>query len=130
MPQLDFIIAFPQIFWLVVIFFSLYTILVHFFLPTFIKLLKSRKQIVLENSQLLISLQKNFDLKQKNLNKLMEKNFLIIKEMLEKEIFNFFSGSFSINLVEVDKKIAKTLYCNLLYYDSNILEAISIKPKF
>ena len=130
MPQLDFIIAFPQIFWLVIIFFSLYTVLVHFFLPRFIKLLKARKQIVFENSLTLETLEKNFTLKQMNLNKIMENNLLKVKEMLEKEISNFFVNVFCIELKEVDKKIAKALYCNLLYYDSTILEAVSVKPKF
>lgn len=130
MPQLDFVIAFPQIFWLIVIFFSLYTTLVHFFLPLFIKLLKARKQIVLENCQVLINLEKRFELKQTNLNKIMEKNFCSIKKMLENEISSLFSGVFLINLKEADKKIAKSLYCNLLYYDSNILKAVCVKPKF
>ena len=130
MPQLDFIIAFPQIFWLVIVFFSLYTILAHFFLPRFIKLLKARKQIVLENSLTLETLQKNFTSKQMNLNKIMENNLLKVKEMLEKEISNFFVNVLSVELKEVDKKIAKALYCNLLYYDSTILEAVSVKPKF
>lgn len=130
MPQLDFIIAFPQIFWLVLTFFGLYTFLVHFFLPNFIKLLKARKQIVTENNNTLLKLQNSFDSKQKSLNKTLENNFINIKIMLEKEISSSFTELNSFDLKLADKKIANALYQNVIYYDTNVLESIPIKPSF
>lgn len=130
MPQLDFLIAFPQIFWLIIIFFSLHTILVHFFLPNFIKLLKVRKKVVLENSETLSKLEIKLHYSQSTLNKIIIINFSKIKILLEKELNSFFviSGWFNSGLV--DKKIASALYHNIIYYDTNIIESIPIKLKF
>lgn len=130
MPQLDFIIAFPQIFWLIIIFFSLYTILVHFFLPSFIKLLKVRKKVVLENSETLLKLERKLHYNQSTLNKIVTTNFSKIKILLEKELNSFFVISGWFNSELVDKKIASALYHNIIYYDANIIESIPIKLKF
>ena len=130
MPQLDFIIIFPQIFWLIVIFFSLYTILIHFFLPKFIKIIKARKQIIITNSNILNNIKTNFDDKQRLLNKELEKNFFKIKLMLEKEIFPSFKKTVLINSDKVDSKLATTLYSNILYYDTTVLESILLRPNF
>ena len=131
MPQLDFIIIFPQIFWLTTIFFIFYIILTHFFLPIFIKLIKSRKQVVLENNKILLELQSKFILKQNFMNRVLKQNFIKIKLLLENEISLFFiesNHSFDFNLVNI--KMAQVLYYNTLYYDLNILESISLKPIF
>nr|WDA66148.1 ATP synthase F0 subunit 8 [Lithothamnion corallioides] len=130
MPQLDLIIIFPQIFWLLLIFFCTYTILVHFFLPIFVKSLKARKRIILENSALLLNTQKKFDLRQVFLNNLLNKNFYLVKSILETEISNIFSpkNKFDLNLLDI--KIAKVLYYNTLYYDTNILDSVPLNPKF
>lgn len=130
MPQLDFIIAFPQIFWLIVIFFSVYIILIHFFMPQFIKILKARKYIIIENSKTLNFLQDNFKDKQQKLNKVILRNVLKIKLMLEKEVSLIFNGSAFMDLSSVDKKIASALYHNMLYYDISVLKIIPLKPIF
>lgn len=130
MPQLDFIIAFPQIFWLVITFFSLYMFLIHFFLPSFIKLQKARKQIVTKNFNTLVHLETELDHKQGKLSKTVEKNFIRIKIMLEKEIFTFFLIYNTYDLKLVDKKIANALYNNIIHYDINTLESIPVKPIF
>jgi len=130
MPQLDFVIAFPQIFWLIVIFFMFYTIVVHFFLPNFIKILKSRKQIVLENSKTLVELENRFNSKQLLLSGTLETNFIKIRILLEKDISQFFSTKNLFDLTLVDTKIAMALYYNILYYDTNVLESILLKPNF
>ena len=130
MPQLDFVIAFPQIFWLISIFFSLYMIIVHFFLPNFIKSLKARKQVVSENSETLISLEKDFLQKQIILNKFFETSFSKIKEMLEKEISSSFKETFLGNLNLIDVKVAKALYFNILYQDITILKSIKLNSNF
>lgn len=128
MPQLDFTPAFPQIFWLILIFFSFYTIIVHFFLPNFIKLTKSRKLVVLENNKILLTIQNKFNLKQKFLNENLNRDFEKIKIMLEKQISTFFSTTNFYDLNSIDIKISKTLYENTLYYDTNVLKTIPLKP--
>ena len=131
MPQLDFIIAFSQIFWLILIFFSFYTILVHFFLPQFIKTLKSRKQIVLENNEMLLKLHNDFNNKQYFLNSKLKENFTKIKSLLDKEIFSNFGIPINFfNLDLLDKKISGILYNNTLYYDIHVLESISLTLTF
>lgn len=130
MPQLDFSIIFPQVFYLFVTFFLVYTILVYFFLPIFIKSLKSRKRIVLENSKLLISTQNNFVTKQVYLNTILNKNFCLLKLTLETKILNifFFKGSLDLNYVDI--KLIKALYNIVLYYDMSVLDSVSLSPKF
>lgn len=130
MPQLDFTIAFPQIFWLVIIFFSLYIFLVHFFLPSFIKSLKTRKHVITENLKRLLKLEIKFNSKQSSLNQILENNFLKIKVLLEKNVSIFFKTSYLFDLELVDKKISKALYNNVIYYNTNVIESIPIKPVF
>ena len=130
MPQLDFTTTFPQIFWLIITFFSLYTILTHFFLPNFIKSLKARKQILVENADYFNYLQSMFDNKQKNLNKIIESNFLSIREMLENKLFLYFQETILVDLKLSDKKIAKALYNSILYYNLHTLDSVPIKPTF
>jgi Na+-driven multidrug efflux pump len=129
MPQLDFNTTFPQIFWLITIFFFVYTSLVHFFLPSFIKLLKSRKNIILNNEKELSTLQNNFLEKQFFRKKLVQNNFSKLKNVLEKE-FPLFLTSTSMDFTPSDIKIASALYYNTLYYDTTILNSIHLKPNF
>lgn len=130
MPQLDFTIILPQIFWLLLAFFFVYTVLVYFFLPIFIKSLKVRKYIVLENSLLLEKTQNKFFLKQAYLNDLLNKNFHLIKSILETEILNIFSSKNKFNLNSIDTKIVKVIYYITLYHNTSILDSISLSPKF
>ena len=130
MPQLDFVIAFPQIFWLIVIFISFYTILVHFFLPNFIKVLKGRRQIILENTNTLKKLQTDIKYKQDILNRNIELNLVKIKVMLNKEIIPVFGYVYSLDFTLIDQKLANVLYNNVVYYDLSILKSIPIKPNF
>lgn len=130
MPQLDLIIVFPQIFWLLLIFFLTYTIFTHFFLPLFVKSLKARKRIVLKNVELLTYTQKNLDLKKTQLNTLLNQNFDLIKSLLETELFNLFNKELIFDLSALDTKVVKVLYHNILYYDTNLLDSISLSPKF
>nr|UVF63021.1 ATP synthase F0 subunit 8 [Synarthrophyton patena] len=127
MPQLDFIIIFPQIFWLLIVFLFTYIILSHFFLPIFIKTLKSRKYIILENTKILIKTQNKFNLKQTQLSFLLNRNFKLIKVMLETEIFSLFSEDSNIDLNLVNIKLIEALYYNILYYNSNVLDSIPLK---
>lgn len=130
MPQLDFIIFFPQVFWLIILFLFLYVIVIHFFLPFFIKILKSRKYILKKNTELLLKNQLEFKVKQSKMNILLNKNFKKTKKIFEHQIFILFflNSKFDWNLV--DRKVVKVLYYNILYYDINVLKSIPLKLKF
>jgi len=130
MPQLDFVIAFPQIFWLIIIFLFFYIVIVHFFLPNFIKVLRSRKQIVLENSKTLLVMETKFNSKQVLLNQTLEIFFVRVRGLLEKDISKFFSTKELFDLHSINTKVSTALYYNIIYYDVNVLNSVSLKPNF
>ena len=130
MPQLDFIIAPSQIFWSITNFLVLYIVLTHFFLPKFIKILKTRKQILLENTNRLLNLRKQLDNKQYVFSTFVENSLTKIKILIESEISLAFKKTFFINLTESNKKVSNALYFNLVFYDSNVLKSIQVKPMF
>lgn len=130
MPQLDFTIASSQIFWSITIFFVLYIILTHFFLPNFIKVLRTRKKILLENQNKLIMLNKHFIRKQNIFNKIIDLNLLNIKSLIEKEIVAFIRIFSLTDLKILNKNIANVLYFNSIAHDTNILKSIDIKIVF
>ncbi len=130
MPQLDFNTTLSQIFWLIIIFFFLYIILIHFFLPNFIKLIKSRKYIILINVKETTFMKNNFYEKQLIIKNLTQKNFNKIKLALEKELFISSNLVSALDTTFTDAKITLLLYYNILYYDTIILDSISLKPNF
>nr|YP_009589044.1 ATP synthase F0 subunit 8 [Corallina ferreyrae]QBL75560.1 ATP synthase F0 subunit 8 [Corallina ferreyrae] len=130
MPQLDFTIAFPQIFWLLFSFFLLYSILVHIFLPVFVKSLKARKKIVVVNNESFNHLQKRLHLKQTSLINLLNQNIIKIRIIFEKNILPTFATDAAFNFDLINQKLAKVLYYNTLYCDLNVLDSIPLKPKF
>ena len=130
MPQLDFIITSSQIFWLIVVFLLLYTVLTHFFLPKFIKVLKTRKRITSENEKKLAHLKEQILKKITIFDNVTNLNLIKIKVLIEKEIFLFFKNLLLIDLSILNKRTANVLYFNLISYDINVLESINIKPVF
>lgn len=129
MPQLDFTTTLPQIFWLIVIFFTVYTILIHFFLPNFIKLIKSRKNIILINEKETNLLENKFIRKQTIIKQVIKHNFVELKVTLEKEFPTFLTTA-KVDLTSSDLKLMHVLYYNTLYYDTIILDSILLKPNF
>ena len=130
MPQLDFNITFSQLFWLILTFFFTYTVLTHYFLPTFIKLVQARKLIILANETKLANLQNTLSQKQVMFKQLLRSNFDTIRILIEKNFLSLLNLLPRTDLVLLNKKIALTLYFNVLYYDIIILNSICIKPKF
>nr|YP_009138141.1 ATP synthase F0 subunit 8 [Calliarthron tuberculosum]AKG26271.1 ATP synthase F0 subunit 8 [Calliarthron tuberculosum] len=130
MPQLDFTIAFPQIFSLFFTFFLLYGTITHFFLPIFVKSLKTRKNIIIENNNLMDNLRTKLLLKQNFVTSLLIKNILNIKQVLVNNILPVYIINSSFDFSSVNHKLAKALYHNTVYYDINILDSIILKPKF
>ena len=130
MPQLDFNTTFPQVFWLVTTFTIVYTVLIHFFLPNFIKLNRSRKNIVLTNQNTVNVLKNSVVEKQLLIEGIIRKNFFKLKSILEKEFPSFLASEKTTNLEVFDSKIVNFLYHNTLYYDSIILKSVCLKPNF
>nr|YP_009348188.1 ATP synthase F0 subunit 8 [Corallina officinalis]APX55298.1 ATP synthase F0 subunit 8 [Corallina officinalis]QJF58169.1 ATP synthase F0 subunit 8 [Corallina officinalis]QJF58215.1 ATP synthase F0 subunit 8 [Corallina officinalis] len=130
MPQLDFTIAFPQIFWLFLSFFLLYSIIVHVFLPIFVKSFKARKKLVIANNESFNHLQKQLHLKQTSLITLLNQNIIKIRTTFEKNILPTFTSDTTFDFDLINQKLAKVLYYNTLYCDLNVLDSIPLKPKF
>lgn len=130
MPQLDFTIAFPQIFWLFLSFFLLYSIIVHVFLPIFVKSFKAWKKLVIANNESFNHLQKQLHLKQTSLITLLNQNIIKIRTTFEKNILPTFTSDTTFDFDLINQKLAKVLYYNTLYCDLNVLDSIPLKPKF
>lgn len=130
MPQLDFNITFPQIFWLLIVFTTVYSILVHYFLPNFIKLNKSRKDIVSTNQNTMILLKNSFTEKQLFIEGIIRNNFFELKSVLEKEFPALLFNKIKTTPEFFDFKLANVLYYNTMYYDVTILNSVPLKPNF
>lgn len=99
-----------------------------FFLPNFIRLIKTRKYVILINEKEVIFLKDKFTKNQFIISKSIQKNFTKIKILLEKE-FNLFLFVFpSTNKISIDTKLVSMLHNNALYYDATILSLIYLKP--
>nr|AYR06685.1 ATP synthase F0 subunit 8 [Rhodogorgon sp.] len=129
MPQLDYIIIFPQIFWLMLIFTIMYSGLLHFFLPVFVKLIRSRKLIISSNVNKTIGIEKKLLEKQIFLNKVLNKNLFFIKTKFMKNIMTSLSIKREINMQSIDVKIIKALYNNVLYCNNQVLNCIILEPR-
>nr|YP_009002127.1 ATP synthase F0 subunit 8 [Sporolithon durum]AGU16692.1 ATP synthase F0 subunit 8 [Sporolithon durum] len=129
MPQLDRIIVFSQIFWLFITFVTIYTLLSHFFLPLFIKSLKSRKLIILANQQNLEYLEHSFLSKQKQLTSSINKNLSFVRIHLLSIISNLLLNNTNISFPILNKKLLSFVYHSMLYQDKLIATKVLIQPK-
>nr|WCH57865.1 ATP synthase F0 subunit 8 [Caulacanthus ustulatus] len=130
MPQLDRLIVFTQIFWLFFFFALIYAVLTHFFLPLFIKSLKSRKQIEEHNLSEIINLVEEHKKKSWSLRILVLKNLLKVENLLTQ---NFLSKSFAKGDVvtnSVDSKLISATKNYVLYNDYSLLKSVIFYPKW
>nr|YP_004062234.1 hypothetical protein PPUL_31 [Plocamiocolax pulvinata]ADR03250.1 hypothetical protein PPUL_31 [Plocamiocolax pulvinata] len=127
MPQLDYTIIFSQIFWLFFIFLFLYTIILHFFLPVFLKSIKIRKELInslnLEVSKLEEISFKKRTLLYSNVNQ----QLLIIKKLLKKENFIFLLKKE--NSIIIDKKLSIFISNTTKFYNLQIINSIPFSSK-
>lgn len=116
MPQLDRITIFSQIFWLFITFTAFYIILVHFYLPTFLKSLKSRQQVVERNTKELSWMTKKLFQEQILQQRVMVKNLNLImslftqyfnKQLIDNTRINTTEKQFSLAVINIIK------FCNL-----------------
>lgn len=127
MPQLDFIIIFPQVFWLCTIFSLFYFILTFYLLPKFITSFKIRKSILEESSRRVSSEMQTLAGKnyaQNHLLSFFEKlqtNYKNLDLLLKTD----FSSSSSI----LDKKIVNATRLTILFCDPLVIKSIPFFPK-
>lgn len=82
MPQLDRVIVFTQLFWLITVFVILYIILTHIFLPILIKSFKIRSLFIQFIKDRTNKIQSNLLFKQKFIAKTLNNSLLISKSLL------------------------------------------------
>nr|YP_010555049.1 ATP synthase F0 subunit 8 [Kappaphycus malesianus]UYR20470.1 ATP synthase F0 subunit 8 [Kappaphycus malesianus] len=129
MPQLDRIIIFTQIFWLFVIFSTLYAILTHFFLPLILKSFKSRRLILESNSREINDLIDKIKKKHVSLQDLLLESFLLVENHLIKNLVNSKFENSSIGAQAIDEKVAKACINQELYCNIHLLESIVLLPR-
>nr|YP_009317619.1 ATP synthase F0 subunit 8 [Pterocladia mexicana]AOX49071.1 ATP synthase F0 subunit 8 [Pterocladia mexicana] len=129
MPQLDRIILFPQIFWLFIVFVSFYIVLTHFFLPRFLKVLKSRKSIIDLNDSKIIKIRDQFIKSEQQLNQILVNDLLVIRKIFNSnptfEVFYLKNSETK----KVDETLSKALKNSVLFCNFQILDLIEIRCK-
>nr|YP_009317481.1 ATP synthase F0 subunit 8 [Gelidium arborescens]AOX48910.1 ATP synthase F0 subunit 8 [Gelidium arborescens] len=129
MPQLDRIIIFPQVFWLLVIFTMFYIMLTHFFLPRFLKSLKTRKEIVKINELEASLISKRSADSQAKLKFLLLNHLSTLKKIFSMNLALNISNTKSLNTQSVDELICVMVKNSILFCNSQILDSICIKVK-
>nr|YP_009114033.1 ATP synthase F0 subunit 8 [Gelidium elegans]AGW30472.1 ATP synthase F0 subunit 8 [Gelidium elegans] len=129
MPQLDRIIIFPQVFWLLVIFTVFYIVLTHFFLPRFLKALKTRKEIVKVNELEALLVSKRSTDSQTKLRLLLLNHLSIVKKIFSLNPTLNISSAKSLNTQAVDELIGVMVKNSILFCNSQILDSIRIKVR-
>lgn len=132
MPQLDFLIILPQIFWLIISFISFYFILAYYFLPLFLKTIISRKEFFKFNKNIEIQLtdeifkKRQFILKELNfnLNKIKSTIFLNLIHLN----FNFQQKPFKLQYSKLNKKILIAINKSIFYCNFNLINLLKFYP--
>ena len=125
MPQLDRIIITSQIFWLFLIFLVLYTILTHFFLPKFLRILKIRKQMLDINNQEASVINVKINERRILLKQLVVNNLSLIENYLK--TFTLIASNNNVQLL--DMKIANAFLISSLYCNNLLFKSIILFPK-
>lgn len=131
MPQLDLPIGFTQIFWLVIIFILVYSLVIHYILPLYIKALKTRKLLVEINKRECQIWNVNFCKNEEYFKNLLEHKIKLIKEFFFKE---FKSLIFNKKISVTKNKHLYNIYTNFflnnsLYKNKKVLDSISLNIK-
>nr|YP_009515540.1 ATP synthase F0 subunit 8 [Kumanoa ambigua]AVK39508.1 ATP synthase F0 subunit 8 [Kumanoa ambigua] len=130
MPQLDRTIIFTQFFWLFLVFLVFYGLLSYYFLPFFLKSIKSRFLIIEQNQLEDEKVKLLYLSKQSVLSKTLNESLLSIK-------FMFFNGFMLLddskdllqNLYKIDTYVLSSTFFIILYCNVNILNIIPLIPK-
>nr|YP_008963212.1 ATP synthase F0 subunit 8 [Gelidium vagum]AGO19326.1 ATP synthase F0 subunit 8 [Gelidium vagum] len=129
MPQLDRIIISPQVFWLFIVFSTFYIVSTHFFLPKFLKALKSRKGIIKTNEMEVLLLTKKSIANQTELKSLLLTHLNELKEIFSKSSILSISNTKNLNTKEIDELIGLIIKNSTLFCNYQILNSISINVR-
>jgi len=132
MPQLDFLIVFPQIFWLIFFFILFYFILSYFFLPFFLRTILIRTKFIKQNSLFEAHLITTFLEKQQIFFNKLNKSLIDIHSKVFSDLLNlhftFLTPPFKKNYVILNKKIFEVTKKSLYFCNSIILESFVFFP--
>jgi Plant ATP synthase F0 len=128
MPQLDRIIVFTQIFWLFLVFTSLYIILIYFFFPTFLRSLKARNLVIEFNNNENNSVKIDFLLTQTIINTTLNEQVQFMKAVLLKD-FALFNSINSFDLRSIDASLLDSIFYTTMYNNEVILRNIYLNSK-
>lgn len=128
MPQLDFSIIFPQIFWLCILFTIFYFILTFYLLPNFLIALKSRHFILDENSRKLNLYNNSFSNLKNPVNQKLKENFDNI--LINFDNINFiFKNQNNSPLSSINNVLSKATVQTLFFCNSTVFKNINFYPK-
>lgn len=128
MPQLDRIIVFTQIFWLFLVFTSLYIILIYFFFPTFLRSLKARNLVIEFNNNENNSVKIDFLLTQTIINTTLNEQVQFMKAVMLKD-FALFNSINSFDLRSIDASLLDSIFYTTMYNNEVILRNIYLNSK-
>nr|YP_010620184.1 ATP synthase F0 subunit 8 [Gredgaria maugeana]WAX04220.1 ATP synthase F0 subunit 8 [Gredgaria maugeana] len=132
MPQLDLVIVFPQIFWLFLFFTFFYFLLTYYFLPIFLKTIRSRKEFIKNNQLMEIHLIKEVSNKQQNMFNITNISlgnlrFILFTKLLHIK-FKFNHQPFKKNFLVINKKILIALTHSFFFCNSILLNYVKCYP--
>nr|YP_010620115.1 ATP synthase F0 subunit 8 [Periphykon beckeri]WAX04151.1 ATP synthase F0 subunit 8 [Periphykon beckeri] len=134
MPQLDYLIIIPQIFWLFLLFWCFYFFLTYFFLPLFLYTIKLRKEFIKYNQifelKLTTEILKEHQSMLKNLNTILTSIHSILFTQFIHVNFRFYKKPFKKTFLLVNKKLLASLIKSILFCNSVSLNSLKFYPVF
>nr|YP_010620000.1 ATP synthase F0 subunit 8 [Tayloriella tenebrosa]WAX04013.1 ATP synthase F0 subunit 8 [Tayloriella tenebrosa] len=134
MPQLDFLIILPQIFWLVCCFTFFYFLISYYFLPLFLKTIKARIKFIKNNQEFEIQSTVAVIEKKQNILKTLSKTLSKIRFILFNKLFhvkfNFIKKPFKNNFLVLNKKILISSAFSIFFCNSILLNSLKFYPLF
>lgn len=129
MPQLDLVILFSQIFWLAFSFILLYIVVLYYFLPLFLKSIKSRILLLEYNVSKANYFQNSFSERSELLKKLVYNSLQSVKNTT----LTMLSKPSNVEFVSIqqamDKLVGRALWNIVLYCNLNLLKNINFRPR-
>nr|AVK39581.1 ATP synthase F0 subunit 8 [Sheathia arcuata] len=128
MPQLDRTIIFTQIFWLFLVFASLYITLIYFFLPIFLRSMKARNLVVEFNNNENNIIKTDFLFIQTTIDATLNEQMQFIRTTLLKDLV-LFSNAKSVDLRSIDSLLLDSVFYTTMYNNEVILRNICLNCK-
>nr|YP_010620253.1 ATP synthase F0 subunit 8 [Deltalsia parasitica]WAX04289.1 ATP synthase F0 subunit 8 [Deltalsia parasitica] len=134
MPQLDFLIILPQIFWLILCFTIFYFLLTYYFLPFFLKTIKARINFIkinkeFESNTINLLFKHKQDIFQKLNILLYEIRVFLFARLLHLK-FNFVKKPFKKKFLILNKKIFNATSLSFFFCNPILLSSLKFYPLF